>query len=108
MISTSKSSTLGLGKLEETSYVVVVPSRELNHCTKVYRCILLLKILMVVFLTDDHVMNIGDLDIILCMVWLRLFKVMIEFENQNVRLKQPMGDKMAYKGFVLRPRRSLC
>ncbi|XP_021773659.1 uncharacterized protein LOC110737634 [Chenopodium quinoa] len=87
--------------LSESSHVDVSVSRQtgkLVHCNRLFKG-LPLKIGEVVFPSNLIEFNLGDLDVILGMDWLSLYKAKIDCEIQRVHLSDPLGKTVSYRRF---------
>ncbi|XP_021742720.1 probable cyclin-dependent serine/threonine-protein kinase DDB_G0292550 [Chenopodium quinoa] len=85
--------------LTESSHVdvsVSLPTGKLVHCNNIFKG-LPLKIGESIFPSDLIEFNLGDLDVILGMDWLSLYKAKIDCEMQRVQLSDPLGKAVSYR-----------
>ena len=85
----------GLVDYEEIHLSIIIPTGEIIRCIKLFRN-LPLKIGDCVFPSDLIEFN---LDVILGMNWLSLYKANIDCEIQKVELRNPLGKLTSYRPF---------
>lgn len=95
-ISTSLVRKLNLTESSHVDVSVSLPRGKLVHCNKIFKG-LPLKIGEAIFPSDLIEFNLGDLDVILGMDWLSLYKAKIDCEMQRVQLSDPLGKKVSYR-----------
>ncbi|XP_021735641.1 probable serine/threonine-protein kinase irlF [Chenopodium quinoa] len=107
-ISTSVVRKLNLTESSHVDVSVSLPTGKLVHCNKIFKG-LPLKIGEAIFPSDLIKFNLGDLDVILGMDWLSLYKAKIDCEMQRVKLSDLLGKIVSYrqlgnpKGFGIIP-----
>ena len=89
---------LGLKEPEEIEVPIVIPTGEIVKCTKIHRNVPL-TIAKTIFLSSLIEFELGDLDVILGMDWLAMFKAKIDCEKQKIHLKSSLGKVVSYRRF---------
>ncbi|XP_021722872.1 uncharacterized protein LOC110690361 [Chenopodium quinoa] len=97
-ISTSVVRKLNLSESSHVDMSVGLPTGKLVHCNRLFKG-LPLKIGEAVFPSNLIEFNLGDLDVILGMDWLSLYKAKIDCELQRVHLSDPLGKTVSYRRF---------
>ncbi|XP_074298278.1 uncharacterized protein LOC141629124 [Silene latifolia] len=105
-ISSEHSWTLELSTYEKIKDDVLIPSRELVKCQKVYRGVSIL-VREVMFSANLIDFSLGRFEIILGMDWLSAYRAHIDYYQKNVYERGPKGVRISYKGFLVIPKMKL-
>ncbi|XP_021864049.1 uncharacterized protein [Spinacia oleracea] len=101
-ISNSILEILDVGNPKSVSVPIAVPSGEIVNCEKCYDGVEIC-IAGAIFPSNLIEFQLGGLDVILGMDWLRKYQAKIDCQAQKVELKSPLGNDVSYQRIENKP-----